>query len=193
MKLSLFESVVQNMISEKREYRRIKNNKFIRDFKQKYGECPQNVKEFIDKWGVKGYQNLNKIKNLPIPRQFFMYNIIMISNYGLKDHVHMFTSERTFEDALIAVYNNIELLKKQIYVDKEYFTDIEVVGLDSDKDNPIEIIFKVYRRKGIFSRCEYTIYKIDKTLVTIYPESTFVVPDYNETNTKNRSAKVYEL
>lgn len=193
MKLSLFESVIQNMISEKREYRRIKNNRFIRDFKQKHGECPQSVKEFVDKYGAKGYQNLNKIKNLPIPRQFFIYNVIIISNYGLKDYVQVLTSEKTFEDALIAVYNNINFLKNDVYNRKEYSTDIEAIGLDSDKDSPVEIILKVNRQKGIFSRCEYTVYKIDKTIITIHPESTFIVPDYNKTNSNERNVKVYEL
>lgn len=188
--MNYFMSVIKNMISEDKEYKRITSEKLIQDIKNKAGSISKEDKEFIDRYGVKGWNNLPKLVKTVLPRQYFVYNIftsIRYNGYRNMDQDYSDSiSALTFKEALERVYNLINDYISTRPRSKFYIELSE--KYDECKNNiynPYEIILVEKLNKNIIIT---TIYTINRNLITIQPDNNiFIVPNYEKED------KVYEL
>lgn len=188
--MSYFMSVIKNMISEDKEYKRITSEKLIKNIKEKTGNISQTSKEFIEKYGATAWDNISKGCNSVFPTQYYTYNIFTSIRYSeyrsmdqdYSDAISLFT----FKEALERVYNLINdyvnaYPRRKFYIElSEKYDECK-----NDMYNPYEIILIEKVSKDTIITATYTI---NRSLVTILPNNnTFIVPDYE------REDKVYEL
>lgn len=185
--MGCFMNVIKNMISEDKEYKRITSEKLIQDIKKRNGSISQENKEFIDRYGVKGYINLPKLAKSALPRQYYIYNISTSIRYGYRSMDQDYSdalSALTFKEALERVYG---LINKYIndYPQRKFYIEVSEKYKECEKDifNPYEIVV-VEKSKNIIITTTYTI---NRSLVTILPDNAvFIVPFL-------KGDKVYEL
>lgn len=186
--MSCFMSVIKDMISEDKEYKRITSNRKIQEIKDRNnGYISQTTKEFIDKYGVKGFENASKIINSVIPSQFFIYNILISATYNGCNELNQEYLEGnaflTFKDAIEGTYKEIKAYMEQ-FPNSKFSIEVNDIEGEEDLYRPYKIILVERFTKTLTL---VRTYSIERTLITIFPHNDLIVPNLTEGD------KVYEL